>query len=118
MNDAPIRTGHKPEPDDSPIRDMTGTAAHAKLRAFWGVPVGGYRRTYRQAQQANDVYGNLTTAIMERNRARSIDLERKAREGWELHNGGKPIYEVAKTVQLSPKGLNRWWRKLGLKTRL
>ena len=117
MKDAPIRTDHTPE-HPGPAIDMTGTEAHAKLREFWRVPAGGNRRTYREAQSRNSVTGNLTTALIERNRGRTAELESKARKAWALYNTGQTLDEVSKAVQLSHTTVAKWWLKLGLKTRV
>ena len=54
---------------------MSGTPAHEKLRAAWGVPAGGFRRVGRPPQDSRDIIGNLLVAGSRRITARRRELE-------------------------------------------
>ena len=98
-------------------RDMTGTAAHAALRAFWGV-TGPSGRTAQEQQVTGDTLGNLNHAVAARNERHAADYEARARQAWDLHQGGMTRDAAAKAAGISPRNALRRWREMGLVTQV
>jgi hypothetical protein len=63
-------------PGCSEPRNMSGTTAHEKLRAFWGVKAGGHGRQPKKKSTFDSVMADMKLAA-ERNKAKRLEARQQ-----------------------------------------
>ena len=105
------------DPDDfAPVYDMTGTPAHAKLRAYWEVPPGGrgdIRRTTGRAGKG-DIVANIVRAYVDRSRAIYEANHPAAVAAHADYEAGMTWTALEQKYHLSDTTLRLHWRNEGL----
>ncbi len=104
----------------SEVRDLTGTPAHTKLRAYWVAKKAEeeeQKGTSRRRQGTGDILGNISNAIAARNNALEAHYDAKATRAWELYQSGMTREQAALEVGMSQPAIRRRWLAKGWMTR-
>ena len=108
----------------SEVRDLTGTPAHTKLRAYWVAKKAEeeeQKGTSRRRQGTGDILGNISNAIAARNNALEAHYDAKATRAWELYQAnceqGMTREQAAKEVCMSWPAVRRRWLAKGWMTK-